>query len=150
MNEEIKLSVPQQITISRSYDRTINLSNHVKGHDYESTKVTTFISKQIPVEEDTPELRKEVSRELFEFCKNQTEATIQEEIDELKREAGQPVELYGKEYAEIADYISELYTVEDKDVLDDIIARIKGEKDKLSSKQRELLLGLVKKAKTRV
>ena len=150
MDKELKLDIPQQITISRSYDRTINLANHVKGHDYESAKVTTFISKQIPVVEDTPELRKEVSKELYEFCKNQTEATIQNEINELKREAGQPVELHGKEYAEIADYIRDLYEVEDNDVLDDIVARIKKDKDKLSDKQRELLLGLVKKAKTRV
>jgi hypothetical protein len=150
MENKIELIVPPMVTVSRSAEKTINLAHYVKGHEYESFKTTAFSSRQIPESEATDEKKAEISKELFDFCRAQVEIAAQEHINQLRKEAGDAVELYGDDYKAISGYIQELYTATTKEEVDAIAERIGKDKDDFNEDQLLNLRVLVHRVRARL
>ncbi len=133
--EKLELIVPKMVTISRSATKKLNIGNYVKGHDYESYDTSCFKSIQIPAEEATPERSEEIAKELDVFCRDQVDLTALGKIQEIKKEAGLPAELYGKEYEEVANFLRAFYGAESKEDVEQTIEEVAKVKDSLSDNQ---------------
>lgn len=84
---EIKLNIPQYISITRSFSRKVQVKQ------YEPADFFASYGEQVPIEEATPEKLKEVSDRLYSLAKNDVEKEIenyskttslsQEELDSI-------------------------------------------------------------------
>jgi len=146
--KELKLIVPEMATISRSYERTINPKNYVPNFDYESHKLSSFRSRQIPV--TTPiEEQDKISAELLEIVRREVEIAATELINGLKREAGIAVEPTGEEYKAIADLIVAFESATTAEEVKKASEMAKERKDKLNDTQLEYLRTILRKADAR-
>lgn len=147
-NEKTQL-VPEMVTISRSYERTVNPKNYVNGADYESHKFSSFRSRQVqattPIEE-----QEVISAGLLVIVKTEVEVAATNLINDLKRAAGMMVEPVGNEYKEIADIIAAFETSTNSEEVNKAKEMSKERKDKLNETQLEFLRSIARKADARV
>lgn len=145
----IELIVPQQITISRSFERTVNPKNYAPGRDYESVKFSAFRSRQIPVDTSNEELN-QISEDLFKIVKAEVETQAEEYIKGLKKAAGILIEPTGSDYKAIAEFIVGFEGATTSEAVKSVSEAIKGQKDTLNEVQLEYLRHIHQKVMARI
>lgn len=143
---DLNLVVPKFISISRSFSQKVNLANHVKGHDYESTDFFASYNQEISEADATPEALAKVSAELYNRAKADVERAIDNYIRELKEDGGTVTYPTPAELVVLAPFISEL-TAGGKDVVDAVSQKIASVKDQLSDSQVKFMRQMVLKIK---
>jgi hydroxypyruvate isomerase len=135
MDNKLELIVPQQLTISRSFERTVNPKNYVEGRDYESMKFSSFRSRQV-LADTTIEEQNKISDELYIIVKNEVETAARQYIEQLKNPANS---LSGDQLKALADIVQAYSGGITKEVFTEMVNKIK---DKLDEKQLGFLRNL--------
>ena len=137
---EIKMVIPQYISITRSFSQKVNPDNYgIDGEKYSPRDFFASIGDNIPSEEATPEKISEVSNRLYLLAKNEVEYAVEKYIEELK--GSKPHPLSGEELSAISEFVKMIAAGTN---MDDVVAKITEVKDKLNEGQLSFLRNLVK------
>lgn len=82
-SDMLHLVIPEMVTISASAERTINPSNYIDGHGYESFKTSAFRSRQVSANLSL-EQQDAISSELNTIVRTEVDVRADAYITELK------------------------------------------------------------------
>ena len=144
-NNEIKLVMPQFISMTSSFSHKLVPENHgIEGHRFAPLDFFQSYNTQVSTEEATPERLKEESDKMYRLAKADVENRIAETVKEMRVALETPIgdnALTSEDLVGVAPFVKQLANGLTKDKINNGIVEVKGS---LNDRQLVFLRNLIK------